>query len=128
MKIEKLDRVAIYVKNLDDAVSFFSDLFETSFRVGQPTKQDISGDYVRAAIAPFGLELVERLKPPAEIAGLTSFHLKVPDIEAARKEMKGRGYDPIAEIREKKLKELIYIIRGIRIIFVEYQGNKYGLE
>lgn len=31
MKVEELDSVAVYVRNLGEAVSFFSDLFETSF-------------------------------------------------------------------------------------------------
>ena len=53
MKIEKLDRVVIYVKDFEDAKKFFGDLFETSFTEVGPVEQDLSGAVNRAAITPF---------------------------------------------------------------------------
>ena len=128
MKIEKLDRVVIYVKDYQDAKKFFGDLFETSFLEAGAIKQEISGVTNRGAISPFGLELLERISPPLELAGLVGFHLKVKDIEAARKELKDKGMEPLAEIKVKGLKELVYTIRGVRIIFVEYEGDHFGLD
>ncbi len=127
MKIEKLDRVVIYVKDYEEAKKFFGDLFETSFLEEGPIKQEISGVVNRAAITPFGLELLERISPPLELAGLVGFHLKVKDLEAARKELSGKGIEPLAEIKVKGLQELVYLIRGIRIILVEYEGKNFGL-
>ena len=128
MKIEKLDRVVIYVKDFEDAKKFFGDLFETSFTEVGPVEQDLSGAVNRAAITPFGLELLERVSPPIELAGLVGFHLKVKDLEQARKELKDKGLEPLAEIEIKGLKELVYIIRGLRIILVEYEGENFGLK
>lgn len=128
MKIEKLDRVVVYVKDFEDAKKFFGDLFETPFTEVGPVKQDISGTVNRAAITPFGLELLERISPPVELAGLVGFHLKVKDLAAARQELKGKGIEPVADITIKGLKELVYIIRGLRIILVEYEGDNFGLE
>jgi hypothetical protein len=128
MKIEKLDRVVIYVKDYEDSKKFFGDLFETSFVEVGPIEQGLSGAVNRAAISPFGLELLERISPPIELAGLVGFHLKVPDLEGLREELSKKGMEPTAEIVVKGLKELIYIIRGIRIIFVEYEGDNFGQD
>lgn len=128
MKIDKLDRVLIYVKEFEGAKKFFGELFETSFIEIGPTKQDLSGVVNQAAITPFGVELLDRVSPPVEMAGLVGFHLKVKDLESVRKELKDKGMEPWAEIRVKGLKELVYTIRGLRIVFVEYEGSKFGQD
>lgn len=128
MEIEKLDRVVIYVRDYEDAKEFFGDLFQTTFIETGPVEQAISGVVNRAAIAPFGLELLDRISPPIELGGLVGFHLKVKHLEEARRELKDKGIEPLADIKIKGLKELVYVIRGIRIILVEYEGENYGLE
>lgn len=127
MKIEKLDRVVVYTKDFEDAKKYFGDLFETSFIELEPAKQEISGAINRAAIAPFGLELLERISPPLELAGLVGFHLKVKNLDEVEKELNDKGMEPVAKITLGRQRELVYIIRGLRIIFVEYEGDNFGL-
>jgi predicted enzyme related to lactoylglutathione lyase len=127
MKVEKLDKVVITVRNLEQAKKFFGELFETTFIEIGEVKQGISGVVARPAITPFGLELLQRIDPPSEAFGITAFHLKVKDIEAVRSELRQKGYEPVAEIKIKRLKELVYVVEGVRIAFVEYQGDRFGL-
>jgi len=127
MKIERLDRVVVYTKDFEDAKKYFGELFETSFIELEPATQEISGAVNKAAIAPFGFELLDRISPPLELAGLVGFHLKVKDLDAVRKELKDKGMEPVAKITLRRQKELVYIIRGLRIIFVEYEGDNFGL-
>jgi hypothetical protein len=127
MKIEKLDRVVIYARDFEGAKKYFGELFETSFIELPPDTQEISGAVNRAAIAPFGFELLDRISPPLELAGLVGFHLKVKNLEEVRAELKAKGMDPVAAITINRQKELVYIIRGLRIIFVEYEGENFGL-
>ena len=127
MKIERLDRVVVYTKDFEDAKKYFGELFETSFIELEPATQEISGAVNKAAIAPFGFELLDRISPPLELAGLVGFHLKVKDLDAVRKELKDKGMEPVAKITLRRQRELVYIIRGLRIIFVEYEGDNFGL-
>jgi len=127
MKIERLDRVVVYTKDFEDAKKYFGELFETSFIELEPATQEISGAVNKAAIAPFGFELLDRISPPLELAGLVRFHLKVKDLDAVRKELKDKGMEPVAKITLRRQRELVYIIRGLRIIFVEYEGDNFGL-
>jgi predicted enzyme related to lactoylglutathione lyase len=127
MKVEKLDKVVVTVRNLEQAKKFFGELFETTFIEIGEVKQGISGVVARPAITPFGLELLQRIAPPSKKFGITAFHLKVKDIEAVRSELAQKGYDPVAEIEIKRVKELVYEVEGVRIAFVEYQGDSFGL-
>ncbi len=108
------------------SVTFFSDLFETSFIMPEPVRPE-GGGVNRAAISPFGFELVET-SPPAEKTGLANIVLKVPNLDTASGELATRGYKPEAKISVRKLKELIYTIRGITIVLAEYEGSNFGLK
>lgn len=127
MKVEKLDKVVITVKNLEQAKRVFGELFETTFIEIGEVKQGISGVVAKPAITPFGLELLQRIDPPSETFGITAFHLKVKDLDAVRNELRQKGHEPVAEIKIKRLKELVYVIEGVRIAFVEYHGDNFGL-
>ena len=64
MKIERIDHIAILVKNLEKAERFFGELFETKFTVlGERSEFDI-----RNAIDPSGIELVASLLSDGEMA------------------------------------------------------------
>jgi predicted enzyme related to lactoylglutathione lyase len=103
MKVEKLDRVAVAVKELDVVKKFLSDLFETTFErspveaIEKRTTdfaRSASGEwqtrYVNVFISPLGLELVQT-DPPCEREGVLSFHLKVSNLEDVKREMEKRG-------------------------------------
>jgi predicted enzyme related to lactoylglutathione lyase len=128
VKIEKVDKVVITVKDLEQAKRFFGELFETTFMEIGDVKQDISGVVARPAITPFGLELLQRISPPSETYGITAFHLKVKNLDAVRDELKQKGYEPVAGANKRRHEELVYIIQGVRIAFVEYQGDRFGLD
>jgi len=133
MKIEKLDRVCINVKNLSEAERFFADLFGVTF-------EEVSGkgefiktitDYancafeqtpIKVAMSPIGLELIETT-PPTEKEGVRSFHLKVSNLEQAKAEMREKGIRLLAEVKHGGLSEAIFNpddLHGIRLVLVEY--------
>ena len=59
MKIEKIDRVSIMVNDLNKAVSFFSELFETDFT----SLGDVEDMDLRSMVEPSGIEVVAPLSP-----------------------------------------------------------------
>ena len=134
MKVERLDRVAINVKNLDEAKKFFSDLLGTSFEMSPietlEKKEHIASTsdglvFKGVAISPIGLELMET-SPPCKEEGIRSFHLKVTDLEEAKADMKRKGVRLVAEFRHGGLKEAIFgrdDLHGIRLVLVEYEGS-----
>ena len=77
MKEEKLDGVAITVKNLDKAIQLFSDVFGATFEkllasgvkrskvITEHANRAFEETQLEAALGPMGLELVETV-PPAE--------------------------------------------------------------
>ena len=124
MKIEKLDRVATTVENLDEVISFFSDLLGITF------DKLPSG---KVAISPSGLELLEvgttlpNLALPAKNEGIYCFHFKVDDLEQAKAEMEKKGIRLLREITLGTLKELIYDpddLHGITLVLVEYKTSR----
>lgn len=136
MKVEKLDRVAMHVDNLEEAIALFSSILGTRFdmtpREGVKFKKTITEHADRAfeeirnriAISPEGIELVEMPKPqPKE--GLRSFHLKVSNLEEAKAQMKAKGIRMTAELELGGLKEAIYSpedLHGVRLVLVEYDA------
>lgn len=135
MNVEKIDRVAIHVNNLDEAMRMFSDLLGIEFdvvpREGIKRTKTITEHADRAfeeaknkiALSPVGLELVESAAVKQE--GLRSFHLKVSDIEAAKAEMKAKGIRLVADMAAGGLKEAIYSpedLHGVRLVLVEYDA------
>jgi len=133
MKVERLDRVAINVQNLDEAQKFFSDLLGTKFEMSPietlEKKEHIASTsdgtvFKGIAFSPIGLELIET-SPPCKEEGLRSFHLKVSDLEEAKAEMKRKGVRLVAEFRHGGLKEAIFSrddLRGVRLVLVEYHA------
>jgi len=121
MKIERLDRVAIGVKNLTEATRFFSDLLGTDFyNVGVVNLS--RGVSIRVAICPLGLELLEQVAPPVKVEELRSFHFKVSDLDEAKTEMEGKGFHPDSEVQLGRLKQVAYNVHGIRLLLVEYDA------
>lgn len=64
MKIEKIDHICILVKDMEKAVKFFTDLFETEFTsLGKSRDTD-----VRSMIDATGIEIMEPLLPDGKMA------------------------------------------------------------
>lgn len=140
MEIERLERVAVAVKNIDEAIALFSKVFGFTFvktvelcaEAGVERKKTITehGDYAseeawnraKVAISPIGLEVIES-DPPVEKEGVRSFHFKVSNLEQAKAEMKEKGIRLVAQLDIGLLKEAIYSAEdlcGCRIVLTEY--------
>ncbi len=137
MKIEKIDRVVVDVKNLDEAVALFSNLFGITFNIIPSSKSkstqrltdhaDRSSEEAKhsIAISPIGLELIQTI-PALEREGLRSFCFKVPNLEQAIAEMKEKGIRLLKEIWVGDLKEAIFSpedLHGVRLALSEYETN-----
>ena len=141
MKIEKIEHVAVNVKNLDEAVKLFSDILGTTFtdvsdvevektvtehappfeKVQQPGK----GGNERVAIDRRGFLALVESAPPMEKEGLRSIHFKVPDIEQAKAEMKQKGIRLTANVKAGSMKEAVFsadYLHGVRLILNEYKA------
>ena len=134
MKVERLERVCLAVKNLEAAVKLFSSLFDTTFEmcpadtlIRKPTKHaDPSFETIkiRLAISPLGLELLES-DPPAETEGVRSFHFKVPNLEEAKAEMEAKGVRLLTEVIYGNLKEAVFCpddLSGARLVLTEFDA------
>jgi len=95
MKVERIDHVGIYVKDLDKAVAFFGGVlgFEFSRIFGA------EGMDVREVVDTLGLDLLAAKTPDGPVGkvinhrgeGPASFSLKIPDIETGIAEMLVKG-------------------------------------
>ena len=138
MKIEKLESVAVAVKNLGEAVKLWSDILGTTFidladvrderaivegesRAFEETKQ-------RCAIEQTGfIELIEST-PPVEKEGLRTLVLKVSNLEQAKAEMKQKGIRLTADKQFAGAKEAIFNaadLNGVRLCLVDYEAPTF---
>ena len=95
MKVQRLDRIYVYVRDLEKARTFFGELFETEF------SEPIAFESVdmRVSICPLGIALAEPLTPDGAVAktiekrgeGVAIVAFKVPKLEEAMAEMESRG-------------------------------------
>ncbi len=137
MEVEKLDGVAVDVKNLDEAIRLFSDILGVTFvkfpedlKIEETTTEHGSrtagGTKPKVAMDRAGLlELIES-DPPTEKEGLRSIHFKVSNLEQARAEMKQKGIRLIADIKVGGLKAAIFNpddLHGIQLYLVEYEAS-----
>ena len=142
MKVERMETLGVNVKNLDEAIRFFSDLLGITFvkRVEGASKREVvitehadrafEEIKLKNALDRTGfLELIES-DPPVQKEGIRSIHFKVPDIEEAKAEMKRKGIRLIKDVEFKDvklggLKEAIFHpddVYGIRLCLVEYEA------
>lgn len=119
MDIERIDRVAIEVGDLDRAVDFFADLFDTEFRrlVVDPP----AGKRLHVALSPLGLELLSSDNSPPG-ARLRSFHLKVPNIEQTEKALEKQSLEITGKLQINGLHQIVCNLYGLRVIFVAYDA------
>ena len=130
MKIEKIDHIAIMVKDLKEAEKFFGELLETRFAA----LGDINDMDARSMMEPSGIEIIEPLSPDGVSArtlqkrgeGLSLLSLKVADLDEAMAEMKSRGIRLTAQDQRGKLRMAIYHPKdtfGVMIELIEYESQ-----
>jgi len=128
VKVEKVDHIAINVRDLAKAEKFFVDLFGTEFSKPAVFKElDL-----RSSVDPLGIELVEPLTPDGPTAraiehrgeGVSLVSFKVSDLQEATAEMESRGIRPVGRIDRPKMKAAIFHPKdtyGVMIELVEYK-------
>ena len=131
MKVEKLDHVAIRVKNLKEATKFFSEVFGMDFaQLGETPAAD-----ARSVIEPMGVEIVEPLTLDGATAkaieksgeGLSVLSLKVTNLDEAHAEMKAHGVRLVSKIENAgPYRAFIYHPKdtyGVMIELIEYKDK-----
>jgi len=130
MKVEKIDHVAINVKDLKKAAQFFADLLGTEFSSSAVFKEL---DLV-SLVDPLGIELIEPLTADGPTAkaieqrgeGVSLLSFKVSNVDEAMAEMKARGIRLVNMIDRPKMKAAIYHPKdtfGVMIELIEYKAE-----
>jgi predicted enzyme related to lactoylglutathione lyase len=118
MKILGLERVALEVNNMEQAIEFYSDLFQTSF-IEKEFPQNKS---TQLAFSELGVELIRESTTTEE--KLRSFHLRVDRIEDVKQVVEQKGGKILAPVFEVGImKHTVAQLGAIRIVFVEYEGR-----
>lgn len=116
----KLERVAINVPDLDEAMRMFESIginFGAVREVQQP-----GGTTARVALSRLGVELFETSTAATEVT-VRSFHLRVDDVDRAAEEVAKKGGKLITRFAVGKMEEAICSFYGLRIVFVSYPGS-----
>ncbi len=133
MKIEKIDHVHLYVKDLEKAIKRFEDLLGVKF--GEVMTEGLEDLGVKGAFALPGLDVSQATSPDSPVAkviermgeglvGGASF--KVADIEAGIAELQSKGMRLLGRIDIGGLKEAWFHPKdahGLLIELCEYQGD-----
>jgi predicted enzyme related to lactoylglutathione lyase len=119
MKVKGIERVALQVKDLDDAMALFSELLGTRF---QRHDVRIGESALRLAFSELGLELLQEV-PASDDETLRSFHFRVEDIEEVREAIAAASGEVLAEFSVGEMAHVVTRVGVFRIIFVEYPGN-----
>ena len=130
MKVEKIDHIHVSVKNLDKAISLFTDLLGRKF---DPVWE--GGDYgIRTAYNRLGLDFIQitdRNRPTTNMIkfegeGVCGISLKVPDADEAIAELESRGIKMINRVKIGQLTEVWFEATntfGVQIELCEYPGH-----
>ena len=130
MKVEKIDHIHAYAKDLEGAVRLFTDLLGKEFL---PLWESVDFG-ARAAFHPLGFEFLQPTEPNGPVAqtigpreeGILFVCFKVPDIEEAIAEMEWRGIKMIHKYQVGQLKEALFESTntfGVQIELCEYPGD-----
>ena len=144
MNVERIERVIINVKNLEEAVKFFTDILGLEWEPSQSKDSAITtpaGHRVRSYItehadpvhenarpliarSTIGFQLMQRI-PPEENEGFRSLCLKVSNIEEAKARMKKKGIRLLKEQIVGGMREVMYHpddCYGVRLTLEEYDA------
>jgi len=130
MNFEKIERIAIGVRNLDEAKKRFEDLLGITF--DEPLQDDVLK--MKAVYSTSGLELVAGTEPGTIIdkfvetrgEGIFCIVLKVKDIEETAKVLETKGLRRVGSLKFGGLKELAFHPReahGVQIVLSAYEEN-----
>jgi methylmalonyl-CoA/ethylmalonyl-CoA epimerase len=132
MKVERIDHIAIRVKNLKEANKFFAEVFGMEFaQLGEIPAMD-----ARSSIEPLGIEIVEPLSPNGPMAksiekageGLSLLSLKVDNLDEVAAVMKARGIRQIGKVERPHIGRRAFIYHpkdtyGVMIELIEYKDK-----
>lgn len=129
MRIERIDRVAIAVRELEKAMTFFSSMFGIKF------DEIIENDQhkYRVVYSAVGLELIEPTDISSSIdkfirkrgEGIIFVVFKVSDIEEGKRLLQQKGLRLVGEIRRGKWQEALFHPKdsfGVQIGLCEYEA------
>lgn len=130
MIFEKIERVAIGVRDLESTKLFFSDLLEIDF--DEPLVEDRLN--MKAVYSSFGLELVEGTAPGTVIdkfvndrgEGVFCIVIKVTDMNKAVKRFEEKGLRQAGELQFGGLREVAFHPKdahGVQIVLAEYTAK-----
>ena len=130
MKVEKLDHIAISVRDLDKAIKFFGDLLGTEF--SEPRVVEEAG--VIQVLDPLGIELVAPLTTDGPVAktiesrgeGMSLLSLKVPDLDEGIAKMESLGVRLVQIIKGPQRRAAIFHPKdsfGVMIELIEYKAK-----
>ena len=135
MKVEKLDHVHIYVKDIEKAVQFFEDLLGIKFGPIYAWEKWA----LKECHAPPGLLFTQPMSPDDAMAaakfierkgeGLAAISLKVPDIEAGIAKLQSKGLRLKGKVQVGNVKEAMFDPEdsfGVEIELCEYPGDDIG--
>ncbi|MFC1999339.1 VOC family protein [Chloroflexota bacterium] len=132
MKVEKLDHIHIYVKDLEKAIKFFEDILGIKF-LGTKTWEQYGGG-IREAFAPPGILLLEGTNPDSDVTkviemrgeGLHGISLKVANIDEGIAELQSKGMRFLNKYEVGRVKEALFHPKdsfGVCIELGEYSGE-----
>ncbi len=127
MKIDKIDRFVIAVKDVNKAAEFLSDLLGTEF--DEPIEADEQN--IRVRYSALGLQLNEGMSADSDInkiierrgEGFYCLVLKVDDLDAATKEMQAKGLRLVGSVAVGNLRESVFHPKdtfGVMIVLCSY--------
>jgi len=130
MLFEKIERVAVGVKDLKAAQEFFADLLDIRF--DEPLTDD--NMKIRAVYSYLGLELVESTGPGSMIdkflqqrgEGVFCIVIKVSDMKEAIRRFEAKGLRRTGELKVGGMREVAFHpkgVHGLQIVLVEYQAK-----
>ena len=128
MKVERIDRIYVYVRDLEKAAKFFADLFGIEFSDPAEWKEMD----VRTRVGDLGIVLAEPLTPDGIVSktierrgeGVAMVALKVESLEEAVTEMKSRGISLVGTLERGRYKAALFHPKdtyGVMLDLCEYK-------
>lgn len=135
MKVEKIDHIHVFVKDLDKAMAFFSDILGTQF--SGPLELG-HGVHLKSYLDPLGIELIGSTAPDGVVArtlekrgeGLAAISFKVPDLDEAVAELQAKGLKLVGLVHLGNLREAQFHPKdsyGVMIELCEYDAKQGAL-
>lgn len=129
LKVEKLDHVHIFVKDMEKAKELFSRILGTTF---SPVLTEEKVLKIDSSLSPLGIELIASAFPDSAVSktiehrgeGLAGLSFKVSDLEQATAYLESQGLRPIGKIEMGKIKEVQFHpadVYGVLLELCQYE-------